>query len=154
VVQPIADDISAEIAIDKITISRPGGLSLSSAALGQQQQQFPASFRALSFDTQLWGFDRQAAFSARQSELIRLAAGAPESKRRQARLNLARFYLAREMAAEAKAVLDVALADQRGSDDITGTVLKAIANVMLERPDEALKQLSDPQVGNQQDAPI
>ncbi len=154
VVQPIADDISAEIAIDKITISRPGGLSLSSAALGPQQQQFPASFRALSFDTQLWGFDRQAVFSARQSELIRLAASAPESKRRQARLNLARFYLAREMAAEAKAVLDVALVDQRGSDDITGTVLKAIANVMLERPDEALKQLSDPQIGNQQDAPI
>ena len=108
----------------------------------------------MTFDTQLWGFDRQAKFSDRQAELIRLAAGAPEAKRKQARLNLARFYLAREMAAEAKAVLEVALADQSGADDVTGAVLKAIANVMLERPDEALKELSNPQIGNQQDAPI
>ena len=153
VVQPIADDITAELAVDKITISRPGGLSLSSTALGSQQQIAP-SFRALTFDTQLWGFDREAKFSDRQAELIRLAAAAPESKRRAARLNLARFYLARDMAAEAKAVLDVALADQRGADDVTGSVLKAIANVMLDRPDEALKELSNPQIGNQQDAPI
>jgi hypothetical protein len=153
VVQPIADDVSAELAVDKITISRPGGLSLSSTVLGQQQQIAP-SFRALTFDTQLWGFDRQAQFSDRQSELIRLAAAAPESKRRQARLNLARFYLARDMAAEAKAVLDVALGDQRGADDVTGGVLKAIANVMLDRPDEALKELANPQIGDQQDAPI
>ena len=153
VVQPIADDITAELAVDKITISRPGGLSLSSAALGQQQQ-ISASLRVLTFDTQLWGFDRQASFSARQAELIGQAAGAPEAKRKQARLNLARFYLARDMAAEAKAVLDVALAGERGADDVTGSVLKAIASVMLERPDEALKQLSDPQIGNQQDAPI
>ena len=38
VVQPIADDITAELAVDKITIGRPGGLSLSSTALGSQQQ--------------------------------------------------------------------------------------------------------------------
>ncbi len=153
VVQPIADDITAELAVDKITIGRPGGLSLSSTALGSQQQVAPA-FRALTFDTQLWGFDRQAKFSDRQAELISLAAAAPETKRKQARLNLARFYLARDMAAEAKAVLDVALADKRGADDVTGSVLKAVADVMLDRPDEALKELANPQVGNQQDAPI
>ena len=152
VVQPIADDISAELAVDKITISRPGGLSLSSTALGQQQ--VAPSFRTLTFDTQLWGFDRAAKFSDRQSELIWFAAAAPVAKRKQARLNLARFYLAREMAAEAKAVLDVALADQRGPDEVTGSVLKAIADVMLDRSDEALKELSNPQIGNQQDAPI
>jgi tetratricopeptide (TPR) repeat protein len=77
---------------------------------------------------------------------------APAAKRRQARLNLARFYLARDMSAEAKAVLDVALADKK--EDVTGSVLKAVADIMLERPDAALKELSDPQVGNQLDAPI
>ncbi len=86
--------------------------------------------------------------------MIRIAAAAPPAKRRPARFNLARFYLARDMAAEAKAVLDVALADQRGNDDVTGSVLKAVADVMLDRPDEALKELSNPSVGNQQDAPI
>ena len=33
VVQPLADDVSAELASDKIVISRPGGLSLSSASV-------------------------------------------------------------------------------------------------------------------------
>src|SRR5262249_44006347 len=96
----------------------------------------------------------EAPFNKRQSELIGIAAGAPLTKRRQARLNLARFYLAKDMAPEAKAVLDVALSDQRGSDDVTGSVLTAVADVMLDRPDDALKELSKPQVGNQHDAPI
>jgi len=154
VMQPIADDISAELAIDKITIGRPGGLSLSSAAMSNSQAQIAPTFRTMTFDNQLWGFDRQAKFGERQSELIGIAAGAPPAKRRSARLNLARFYLARDLAAEAKAVLDNALADQRGNDDITGSILKAVANVMLDRPDDALKELSNPAVGNQQDAPI
>ena len=153
VMQPIADDIAAELAVDKITISRPGGLSLSSTALGSQPQLTP-SFRTLTFDTQIWGFDRESKFNERQADLIRLAAVAPESKRKTARLNLARFYLARDMAAEAKAVLEVALGELRAGDDVTGSVLKAIANVMLDRPEEALKELSNPQIGNQQDAPI
>ena len=152
VMQTIADDVTAELAVDKITVSRPGGLSISSTALSPQQ--VAPSFRSLTFDTQLWGFDRQAKFSDRQGELIGIAAAATESKRRQARLNLARFYLARDMAAEAKAVLEVAYSDQRGSEDVTGGVLKAIANVLLDRPDEALKELSNPQIGDQQDAPI
>ncbi len=152
VVQPIADDLTAELATDKITIGRPSGLALSSTSLGQQQVSI--SYRAYTFDTQLWGFDRDAPFNARQSELIGLAANAPLTKRRLARLNLARFYLAKEMAPEAKAVLDVALSDQRGSEDVTGSVLTAVADVMLDRPEEALKELAKPQVGDQQDAPI
>jgi tetratricopeptide (TPR) repeat protein len=153
VVQPIADDITAELAIDKIVIGRPGGLSISASVLGSQQQVAP-SFRAMTFDTQLWGFDRQAKFSERQSELIRIAAAAPKTQRKPARFNLARFYLAQDMAAEAKAVLDVALADDLGAEDVTGSVLKAIANVLLDRPEEALKELAKPSVGSQQDAPI
>jgi tetratricopeptide (TPR) repeat protein len=152
VVQPIADDVVAEVAVDKITISRPGGLALSSTAIGQQQ--VAPSFRTMTFDTQLWGYDREAKFVDRQASLIGLAADAPESRRKVARLNLARFYLARDMAAEAKAVIDVALSNQRGGEDITGSVLKAVANVMLDRPDDAIKDLANPTIGNQQDAPI
>ena len=43
VVQPIADDVTAELAADKIVISRPGGLSLSSTAVGQQRATAPAA---------------------------------------------------------------------------------------------------------------
>ena len=152
VLQPLADDVAAELADDKITITRPGGLSLSATAIGQPQ--LASNFRALSFDTQLWTYDRQAKFNARQAELVQIAAMAPVNQRKEARFNLARFYLAREMSAEAKAVLEVALADKKAAEDVTGTVLKAVADVMLERPDEALKELSNPWVGNQLDAPI
>ena len=62
--------------------------------------------------------------------------------------------MARDMIPEAKAVLDVAIADGREGDDVTGVVLRAAANVMLGRPEEALKDLATPQVGNQHDAPI
>jgi hypothetical protein len=153
VIQPLADDVSAEVAVDKITVTRPGGLTISAAAMGTQ---VPGSTNwALTFDTQQWGFDRQAPFNDRQSELMRLAAMSPAAKRNSARINLARFYLARDMASEAKAVLDVALADAKGgNEEVTGSVLKAVANVMLDRPDEALKILSAPQIGNQRDAPI
>jgi tetratricopeptide (TPR) repeat protein len=154
VVQPIADDIAAELSTDKITIGRPSGLSISPTLLGAQQQVAP-NFRGMTFDTQLWGFDRQAKFSERQAELIRLAASAPPTQRKPARFNLARFYLAQEMPAEAKAVLDVAMADDRNnSDDVTGSILRSIANVMLDRPEEALKELTAPGVGDQQEAPI
>ncbi|HEY4143037.1 MAG TPA: hypothetical protein VGM57_16585, partial [Pseudolabrys sp.] len=133
VIQPIADDIAAELSADKITIGRPGGLSISPTLAGAQQQVAP-NFRGMTFDTQLWGFDRQAKFSERQAELIRLAASAPPKQRKPARFNLARFYLAQEMPAEAKAVLDVAMADDRSNgDDITGSILRSIANVMLDR---------------------
>ena len=151
VVQPLADDLSGELAADKVVISRPGGLTLSAASSDEHDS---GNFRSLMFDTQIWGFDREAKFNARQTELIGKAASAPESKRRAARLALARFYLARDMSAEAKAVLDVIIADDHDGSSVTGVVLKAIANVMLDRPEEALKDLANSKVGNQNDAPI
>ena len=94
-------------------------------------------------------------FNARQAELIGLAAIGAREPSAGRRGSIWRAFISRsDMAAEAKAVLDVALADQRGAEDVTGSVLKAVADVMLDRPDEALKELSNPQVGNQQDAPI
>lgn len=152
VVQPVADDVMADVEADRVTFSRPGGLSLSPTT--QAEEQIASNFRSLTFDPQTWGFDRQAPFVQRQAELVRLAASAPEAKRKQARLNLARFYLARDMAAEAKGVIDVALADQRDSTDVTGSILRAVADVMMDRPHEALKILSTPQIGNQHDAPV
>lgn len=151
VVQPLADDVRAELAADKIIISRPSGLTLSAtpSSVGG------ASYRRQVLDTQSWGFDRQAAFEERQSELIQAAAMAPIAKRLPTRIELARFYLARDMAPEAKAVLDVALAEQPvTADDPAPLILHAVANIMLGRMDVALKDLANPFVGNQHDAPL
>ncbi len=153
VLQPYADDVTAELGSDKVVITRPGGLSLSSASVSRDNSG-SVTFAPMMFDTQTWGFDRQAKFTEREGELVARAAAAPEAKRRAARLDLARFYLARDMAAEAKGVLDVVTADEREGEGVTGTILKSIANVMLGRADEALKELSAPQIGNNNDAPI
>jgi len=151
VLQPLADDITAELAVDKITVTRPGGLSLSPTAADAQPT---STFHAVTFDTQLWTYNRQTKYNARQAELMQIAAMAPQSQRKQARLSLARFYLASGMSAEAKAVLDVEQADAKSDGDITGSVLESVANLMLERPEDALKTLSNPRIGNQLDAPI
>ncbi|MBV9346641.1 MAG: tetratricopeptide repeat protein [Pseudolabrys sp.] len=150
-VQPIADDLVAETAPDKVVLSRPEGLTLSTSGLNERDS---AVSNPVVFDTQTWGFDRDAPFIERQADLMHKAATAPEAKRRAARLALARFYLARDLAAEAKAVLDVAIGDERSGDDVTGIVLRAVANVLLDRPEEALKDLAHPQIGNQHDAPV
>ncbi len=151
VLQPLADDITAELAVDKIIVTRPGGLSLSSTAVSVEPTN---TFRALSFNTELWNYNRQAKFNVRRAELMHIAAMAPPSQRKPARLNLARFFLASGMSAEAKGVLEVEQADAKNDDDITGSVLESVANLMLARPADALKGLSNPRIGNQLDAPI
>jgi hypothetical protein len=155
VVQPLADDITAQLSADKITLGRPGGLTLSSSAAGTAMPRGASTYQPLLFSHRLWSFDRQGKFNSREDELIRQAAEAPPFARYPARINLARFYLANDMSAEAKAVLDVALDGQRpGEADITGSVLRAVSNVMLDRPNEALTELSDPQIGNRLGAQV
>ncbi len=150
VIQPIADDVSAELALDKVVIVRPPGLSLSS---GGPSARRSGIYRPQMFDPQAWGADREARFLDQQDKLVADAAAAPETKRSQPRYDLARFYLAREMYPEAKGVLDLALSDERPTaEDATGLVMRAIANIMLGRADEARKDLANPIVGNQYDS--
>lgn len=152
VVQPIADDVGVDLSADKIVISRPAGLTLSGSVMAERNS---AAFRPVVFDAQLWGFDKQSNFTERQYKLIAAAADANDTKRGMPRMELARFYLAREMFVEAKGVLDVTLSEERPTaENPTGLVLHAITNIMLGRPDDALKELSDPLVGDQYDAPL
>ena len=151
-VEPLADDINVERAPDKIVISRPGGLTLSSSL---QSVQRGTALHPAMFDAQLWGLDRQSPYSERQSKLVAAAADAPAHKRLLPRLDLARFYIARDMYPEAKGVVDVALAeDHPAAEDVSANVLRAISEVMMNRPDDALKDLSNPAIGDQHDAPL
>jgi tetratricopeptide (TPR) repeat protein len=152
VIEPLADDLTIDLAPDKIVIGRPNGLTLSTAL---QPLLHGSGLRPVMFDSQVWGFDRQASYGERQATLIAAAAAAPDNKRLSPRLDLARFYLAREMYAEAKGVLDIALAEERpAAESVSATILRAVAEVMMNRPDDALKDLSDPAIGDQHDAPL
>src|ERR1700722_4220239 len=152
VVDPLADDVKGELAADKIIVSRPMGLALSTSL---QTLLRGSGLRPTMFDSQLWGFDQQASYTERQSKLVAAAAAAPDNKRLAPRLDLARFYVARDMYPEAKGVLDVALADDRtAAEQGSATVLRAVTEIMMNRPDDALKDLADPSIGDQHDAPL
>jgi len=152
VIEPLADDVKVELQPDQIIVSRPLGLALSTSL---QTLLHGSGLRPAMFDSQLWGFDRQASYTERQSKLIAAAADAPDGKRLLPRLDLARFYIARGMYPEAKGVLDVALAEDRpAAEKTTATVLRALTEIMINRPDDALKDLSNPTVGDQHDAPL
>jgi tetratricopeptide (TPR) repeat protein len=152
VIEPLADDITVELSPDQVIVNRPNGLVLSTAMAGARRT---SALRPVVFDSQVWGFDKEAGFSDRQSQLVRVAAQAPENKRTAPRVDLARFYMAREMFPEAKAVLDVVLGEDRpAAEEASAFVLRAVAEVMMNRPKAALKDLSGPAIGNQYDAPL
>src|ERR1041384_2618248 len=108
VIQPNSDDVTAEIASDKITLSRPGGLTLSSADVGAERAA--VAVRPV-FDVNEWRRNRADAFLRRLTPLVAGAAGATADQRTPARLDLARFYMAWGMYPEAKGVLDLTLAE-------------------------------------------
>ena len=153
VVQPLADDLKADVTLDGVVLSRPQGLNLSLAAFNPSSVAPDESWSLI--DAGEWASDRKDDFPARQSQLIFSAAKSSDTQRLVARVALARFYLAQGMPAEAKGVLDVALKDDPPTAvDPMPLVLHAIANVMLGRAQEALQDLANPIVGNRSDAPL
>lgn len=164
VIQPLADDVAVDTTADKVTVARPGGLALSTAAAARPVAGAGASFagagagraggvRSQTLDPQTWGFDRESNFRDRQTNLVAAAAAATDPQRLGARLDLARFYLARNMSAEAKGVLDAAAAENRtATPDVNVLMLRAVANVMLRRGSEALRDLSGTAINAREDA--
>jgi len=161
VIQPRADDVAAEVTNDKVVVTRPGGLTLSAAHARAIAGPTPASAAGARrnnaaglfvLDPQTWGFDREANFRERQEQLVAAAASADESQRTAARLNLARFYMARELTAEAKGVLDATALDENAVTDGSALLLRAVSNVMLGRGADAMKDLSHASLGNRSDA--
>ena len=115
VIRPNSDDVTAEIAADKIVVGRPGGLTLSSADTGAERASTAA--RPI-FDVDDWRKNREGSFVAREDALVDAAAAAEADQRTPARIDLARFYLSRGLYPEARGVLDLALADAKpGSED-------------------------------------
>src|SRR5262249_7130210 len=108
VVQPLADDLDLALFADRVSVTRPNGLTLSGFV---QPAPTQADDRPSVTNTQMWDFDRSDDFGKRESQLLFAAAKANEAQRLAARVDLARFYLAWERSAEAKGVLDVAIKD-------------------------------------------
>jgi hypothetical protein len=147
-----SDDVTVELAPDKVLLGRPGGLILSSADVAAERA--PTAARPI-FDVAEWRKNRRQDFVARLDALVAAAASAEPDKRASARMDLARFYMSREMYHEAKAVTDLMLADaKRGLDDPAALVVHSVANTLIGRPAQGLKDLANPAVGGSYDSEL
>ncbi|MDR3467763.1 MAG: tetratricopeptide repeat protein [Xanthobacteraceae bacterium] len=152
VLQSDADDLSVTTNPDKVVISRPGGLTLSSADIVNTRA---ANGPRPIFDPTDWRENHDAPFTERLDALIEAAARMPEDGRVAANIDLARFYLARGFFPEARAASNLALAEAKpGSEDPAALIIRAIANVMSNRPADALRDLANPLIGSAYDLQV
>src|SRR5690606_20272418 len=88
------------------------------------------------FDAQEWQDNRDAPLIARRDALLSELAAADERARPEARLALARFYIARGFYLEAKGMADLALAGAKaGQENPAALMLRGIANILAGRPE-------------------
>ncbi len=151
-IRPNSDDVTAELASDKIILGRPGGLTLSSADVGAERAA--TAVRPI-FDVIEWRKNQAANFIARQDELVAAAAAADPDRRTPARVDLARLYLSRGLYAEAKGVLDLALVDaEPGHEDPIALIVHSVASSLMGRPGLAMKDLNNPAIGTNYDSQL
>jgi tetratricopeptide (TPR) repeat protein len=152
VIQPNSDDVTAEIASDKITLSRPGGLTLSPADVGAERAA--TAVRPI-FDVNEWRRNQQEDFVKRLDGLVTAAASAIAEQRTPARIDLARFYMSRGMYPEAKGVLDLALGEAKpGQEDLSALIVHSVASTLMGRPEQGLKDLASPAIGTNYDSQL
>jgi tetratricopeptide (TPR) repeat protein len=151
-VRPNSDDVTADVASDKIILGKPGGLTLSAAAGGAERA--PIAARP-TFDVVEWRKNQSESFTAREDALIAAIAAADPDRRTPARVDLARFYLSRGMHAEAKGVLDLALADPKpGPEDAVALIVHSVASSLMGRPEQGMKDLANPAIGTNYDSEL
>jgi len=149
-IRPNSEDVTAEISADKIVLGRPGGLTLSSADVAAERA--PGAVRQL-FDVDEWHKNQQENFVTRENALIDAAGAAQPDQRASARIDLARFLMARGMYPEARGVATLALGDIKpGQEETVALMLHAIASILMGQPEQGLKDLANPAVGNNYDA--
>jgi tetratricopeptide (TPR) repeat protein len=152
-IRPNSDDITVQTTPDTIILSRPGGLTLSSVSGGSDHRAATAA-RPI-FDVGDWRKNQEGRFIAREDALLTASAAADPEHRTAARVELARFYLARGMYVEAKSILDLAIVDANADvQDPVVLVVHSVASTLMGRPDQGLRDLANPVVGNNYDSQL
>ncbi|MBB5054313.1 putative negative regulator of RcsB-dependent stress response [Afipia massiliensis] len=141
VVQQKSDDLTAGIASDTLILSRPGGLTLSTAMTAPDRA---TSVVRPVFDVTEWRTFQNAEFIPTRNKLLTAASMATGSARMPAHVDLGRFYLARGMNVEAKGILDLALAEAKpGEEDAAALTVHAVASTLAGRSELALADLAN-----------
>ncbi|MGE5268458.1 MAG: hypothetical protein ACM3JG_02175, partial [Thiohalocapsa sp.] len=151
-VRPNSDSVAVEIAPDNVILGKPGGLTISSVEASAERAA--TAVRPI-FDIGEWHKNQAGDFLARRDALIAAAGAAAPEQRGQARLDLARFYMARGLYAEAAGETAFALADPAPRmDEPVVRMVHAIASILINRPNTGLKDLASPSIGNNYDSEL
>lgn len=152
VIQANSEDVGVVAASDRVTLGRPGGLTLSPSVFTPGRAS--SASRPL-FDGEEWRKNREGPFIERLDGYVTALGQAEEGQRAAARLDLARFYFARQMFWEAKGLLNLALSDADADKvDPMLLVLHAIACTATGHPERSLKDLAIPAVGAAYDSQL
>ncbi|MFC0241580.1 tetratricopeptide repeat protein [Rhodopseudomonas telluris] len=150
VVELKSDDVTVETAADAVVLTRPGGLTLSSAEpAGQAGTPAERPF----FDVTQWSKDQEGRYLPALDAHINALSAATGDDVLPARLDLARFYMARGMYQESKGALDLALLGMKsGQEDAATMIGHAAASALMERPEQTLKDIANPAIASTYDA--
>ncbi len=154
VVRPDNNDLAVAVADNVAQITAPEGLTLSDQDAPRALDSGNASqYRDSFVDFAALKEDNPAAFEKKSEELAEDAAVKEGSARDVARLGLAQYYIANQFAEEAIGVLKVLEGDLK-TDELRKKVKlsEAIANVLAERPSDALTILTNAAFADDVDA--
>ncbi|WP_425406004.1 tetratricopeptide repeat protein [Hwanghaeella sp.] len=147
VVEPHGDDVLFERSFDGFTVSGTEGLHISAVspeAPVSTAQSFSA--RRL-FNFEEWVRGGPGDFLAGEYALLASITEVPEDKRNDARLDLVRFYAARDRGAEATGVLDVVESEAESYfKKADARALRGVVRTLNNDLEEARTDLSDPRL--------
>jgi tetratricopeptide (TPR) repeat protein len=107
------------------------------------------------FEIDQWRKNQEGSFVAREEELMKALVVAEPELRPKARLELARFYMARGMYAEAKGVTDAVLGSPNAKvEESVALSIHGISSLLIGRPADGLKDLASPVIGNSFDSEL
>ena len=145
VLMPYVDDLSVTLNATRVTITRPGGLSLtppSMPGMGTPEALAGSGGGPCFLDFARWGRQSGGTFLATERRLRAATARLAPQQAGKARLALARFYLANGYAAEALGLIDVVQAGDPGLQaDMQLQTMRAAADLAMGRLHEARNAL-------------
>jgi hypothetical protein len=147
VIVPFTDDLGVQVQSEIVTVSRPKGLALSSASGANNEPvvELLTSKQGPAFiDFSQWGQADNNDTIAAVRNLRGAVARLPESEGNKARLRLARYLLAHELAPEALGEIQlIQAADAKLASDPGLSAMKGAAQFMMGRYGDARVSLSE-----------
>jgi len=152
VVKPLHDKVVVRAVSDGIEITAEGGLKLSPSSDTGSRSSPGKKSRTVDtgkfmFDFMTWRGKPNETFTANRQRLMQTIVDVPEAERNLAKLELARFYFAHGMGAEALSLLGLLV--QQSPDLVSHPeflALRGAVNVLAGHAQEGLKDLSDPEL--------